>query len=139
MNNIFYFHMQVGYKFFNFLYFLFFQAKRVNHYEVHAIFKKNSISALIKYPVLLSFHEIFFHLRCFCNPLKIIYRWCLWHCLSIQIIYVPILKIWWFFIFIIIFHAFIISFHISIKRVTYSTYFGNFFLSLTSYQNQLKK
>ena len=49
-----------------------------------------------------------------------------WDIAQPYIIYIPILKIWRFFIFIIIFHVFVISFCRSINRVTYS-YSNTFF------------
>ena len=32
------------------------------------------------------------------------------HCISVQIIYIPVLRIWYFFIYTIIFHVFVVSF-----------------------------
>ena len=52
---------------------------------------------------------------------NIIYRQLLWHCLTIKIIYIPIFKIWRFFIFNRIFHVFVISFRISMNSMTYSS------------------
>ena len=43
-----------------------------------------------------------------------------WHYWFMEIMYIPLLKIHWFFIFIIIFHRFIISFCISMNSMTYS-------------------
>ena len=49
--------------------------------------------------------------------LKIIYCKILGLCSTISLIYIPILKIWRLFIFIIIFYVFVISFCISINRL----------------------
>ena len=73
---------------------------------------------------IIFFYRILIKLRSIFDLLKIIYWKLLQHCPTLQIIYIPTLKtlnIWWFFTFIIIFHVFIISFCISINRVTYSS------------------
>ena len=61
----------------------------------------------LKFCSFISLKKIFF---------EIIFAFCL---ASIQIIYIPILKIWWFFI--LIFHVFLISFCILMNSMTYST------------------
>ena len=50
------------------------------------------------------FYEIFITVRSFFYPFKIIYWKLLWPCPTIQIIYIPIIKMWWLFVFVIIFH-----------------------------------
>ena len=57
-------------------------------------------------------YKIFTELRCYFNPLKAVYKQCLCHFQSIQIINVPVIKIRWFFTFAIVFHVFIINFRI---------------------------
>ena len=70
---------------------------------------------------IIAFDKIFIIPRCFFNPLKAIYRQLLWNCPFIQTVYIPIFKIWWFFIFIIILHIFVISFSILINSMRYSS------------------
>ena len=70
---------------------------------------------------VIVFYKIFIKLRSIFDLLKIVYSKLLRHCPFIYIISIPILKAWWFFIFIIIFHVFVISFCISINRMAYST------------------
>ena len=62
------------------------------------------------------------------------------YCPSLYIIYIPILKIWQFSIFSIVFHVFVINFCILINRVAYSSCntFFYLFLPLITYQYQLK-
>ena len=60
--------------------------------------------------LIITFYKIFIKLRSIFDSLEIIYRKLLRHFLSIKSIYIPIFKIWWFFIFIIIIHIFVISF-----------------------------
>ena len=69
---------------------LFFQAKK--GCEIHVIFQDIE-NQLEKFILMMNFYEIFIPSRCFFNPLKIIYRYLLWYCPSIQVIYVPIRKI----------------------------------------------
>ena len=59
---------------------------------------------------ITDFYETFIKFINIFPPLKIIYWQLLWRCQNIQIIYMPIFKIWRFFIFILIFHIFIIRF-----------------------------
>ena len=104
--------------------------KMVNHYEFHVIFQD------IEYEVQESilhhffdyiFRKIFIKLRNIFYPLKIIYWKLLRHCLTIQMIYIPILNIRRFFIFIIIFHVFVISFCIWINKVRWSSSYTFFY------------
>ena len=100
----------------------------VNYYEVHVIFQdtKHQLEENILYHGLgFSFYGIFIKLKHILNLLKTTYRYLLRQCPSFQIIYVLILKMWWFFIFIIISHAFVISFYILTNSMAYST-FGTF-------------
>ena len=52
---------------------------------------------------------------------QVIYWIILLHFPTVKMFYIPILKIWQFFIFILIFHAFMISFFILIKGMIYSS------------------
>ena len=63
------------------------------------------------------FSEAWIKFRNILKPLKLICRHRLFHCPTIQIICIPIFKIWRFF-FIIMFHVFVISFCIAMNRVT---------------------
>ena len=96
--------------------------KKGNHYEAHVISQdtEHQIQENFLHPFfIIIFYEIFIKLRSIFYPFKILYWKLLRHCPTIRIIYIPILKIWWFFIFIVIFHVFVITFCISINRVTY--------------------
>ena len=86
---------------------------------------------------IIVFYKIFIKLRSTFDLLNIIYWKLLQHCLAIKNIYISILKIWWFFIFILIFYVFPISFCILINKVTYSSS-NTFFLPLITYWYQLK-
>ena len=59
---------------------------------------------------IIVFYEVFIKLRSFYYPFKMIYRKLLWHCPTIQFIYISVIKIWCFYIFIIIFHIFLLAF-----------------------------
>ena len=61
------------------------------------------LTLLYRGSFLQFFQVLVIELRSFFNPLKIICRYLLWQYPTIQIIYAPILKIWWFFILITIF------------------------------------
>ena len=101
------------------------QVKMVNQFKLHAIFQdtehqfqENILFHFLHYILLLNFFFIF---KGISDPIQIIY-WKLWqHCPTKYIIYIPILKIWQFLIFIMIFLVFGISFCTSINRVTYSS------------------
>ena len=85
----------------------------VNHYEFRVIFQdiEHQLQENIFFTFLIiTFYKIFIKLRSIFDSLEIIYRKLLRHFLSIKSIYIPIFKIWWFFIFIIIIHIFVISF-----------------------------
>ena len=69
---------------------------------------------------IIAFYEILIKLRSEFCPLKTIYWKLLRHCPTIKTIYIPLLKIGQFFIFVIIFYVFLISFCVLIYRVTYS-------------------
>ena len=70
---------------------------------------------------IITFCKAFIKFRKIFNPFKVIYWQPLWYCPTILLIYIPIFKIWRFLILIILFHIFVISFCISINRVTCST------------------
>ena len=106
---------------------LFFQAKMVNHCEGYVIFQdvehqlqQNILHHFLHYRFF--FFEIFIKLSSTFDSVIVIYWKFLRHCPSIQIIYIPILKSCIFFIFIIIFQIFVISFCLSINRATYSSF-----------------
>ena len=80
-------------------------------------FKENILITIL----IVVFYEVFIKLGCIFNELKTIYMQLLWYCPTIYITYIWIIKIWWFFIFIIIFYVFVISFYISMNSMTYST------------------
>ena len=86
---------------------------------------------------LETFYEIFIKLRSFFNPCKIIYQKLLQYCSTIYITYIPILKNWWLYIFVIIFNVFVVRFYTSVNRVTYSSS-NTFFLPLMIYGYQLQ-
>ena len=123
------------YEYYNFLNFHSFMQKRLNPFEGYVIFLDTEDQ--LQKIFIIDFNEIFIELRCFFNPLKIIYKWLLCHCPSIQFFYVPMLKIWWFFIFIIIFHIFVIRFHILINSMTCSTsdnfFYHKWHITISSY------
>ena len=101
----------------NFSIFSFFLVKMVNHYEVHLIFQ--GIGHQLQKTILHLFLHCSFFMKSLLNrELYFIYWKLLRHCTTILIIYISILLIWQFFFFIIIFHLFVISFCISINRVT---------------------
>ena len=98
--------------------------KVVNHYKVNVIFQNieeniKKISFITFFDI--EFYEVFINLRSIIDPLKIFYRKLLQHCPTIYIIYIPIFKTWRFFIFVILFHIFLISFCASMNCVTYSS------------------
>ena len=78
-------------------------------------FKKISLLTFF----IIAFYEIFIKMRSILDPIKFIYSKLLQHCPTIWIIYIPVLTVWSFFILIIIFYIFIISFCISINELTY--------------------
>ena len=69
---------------------------------------------------IITFYQISIKLISIFDPLKILYWKLLQHCPSTEIIPIPLFTIWWFFIFIIIFHTCIISFCILIICMAYS-------------------
>ena len=77
-------------------------------------FKKNSFITFF----IITFYEVFIKLWSTFNPPKVIHWKLFWHFPTKWIIY-PIFNIWRLFIFIIIFHVFIVSFCISMNRVTF--------------------
>ena len=98
----------------------------LNHYKNHVIFQdiehqlqKNILHNFFHYSFVWNLHLIEKYLY----PLKVIYWKPLQHCPTIWIIYIPILKIWPFLIFVIIFRVFVISFWILINRVRYGSSF----------------
>ena len=104
--------------------FSFFQEEKVNYHEVHAMFQdiEHQLQKVFYITIfIVAFYIIFIKLRCVFNPLKTIHLQLLWHCQLIKSIYVPVLKTWWFFIFIIMFQVFIISFCVSVNNMTYFT------------------
>ena len=111
--------------------FLFFQVKKVNHYEFQVLFEVIEHIPLLNINFFLllflqyshySLLNIFTKLRSILNPLKII-NWKLLHsCSTMQIICIPVFKIWRLFIFIIISHVAVISYRISIIRAMFSSY-----------------
>ena len=88
----------------------------VNHCEGHKISQniEHQLQESILYHYLKrSFFlkkKTFIKLRCMFNPIKTIYWQLLRHGPSIQIIYASVLKIWWFFIFMIIFMYLLLAF-----------------------------
>ena len=104
--------------------FSFFQEEKVNYHEVHAMFQdiEHRLQKVFYITIFtVAFYIIFIKLRCVFNPLKTIHLQLLWHCQLIKSIYVPVLKTWWFFIFIIMFQVFIINFGVSVNNMTYFT------------------
>ena len=85
---------------------------------------------------IIIFYKAFIKFRNMFNQLKVIYRQPLWHCPAMCIIYVLIFNIWRFFIFIIIFNVFVISFCISMNSMTFLVWY--LFLVLEPYQYLLK-
>ena len=86
---------------------------------------------------IVVFYEISIKLRYVFNPLKTVYRQISGQDPAIlKLIYIPVIKIWSFFIFIIIFHIFIISVYISLNRIICSIV-DTFFLPLITYRYQL--
>ena len=86
---------------------------------------------------IIIFHKALIKFRNILNPFKVIYRQLSSHFAAIQFIYIQIFKIWRFFIFIIIFHVFVISFNISINGMTYST--SDTFLSIYNITISVKR
>ena len=85
------------------------QTKMVSYCEVHI--NVWDIEHQLQEEILHHYFRcIFIQFRKIFNPRKSIYRQFLWHCPTIQIIYIPIFKIWRFFVFTIIFHLFFINF-----------------------------
>ena len=96
--------------------------------KVHVIFQ--DIEHQLRENILHHFlHYIIYELYVILNsifyPLKIIHQKLLQHCPNIYLIYISILNIWGFFIFIIIFHLFVIS--SCINRVTCSSSYTFFY------------
>ena len=107
--------MQVCYKFFIFFNFHFRQKWYVILKRLWRLCKVLGYWTI----VIIAFYEIFIKFKCFFNPFKVISSQVLWHCPTIQIIYILIFQIWPFFISIIIFHVFVITFFILINSVTF--------------------
>ena len=59
---------------------------------------------------IITFYNPFTKFRNIFNLFKVIYKQLGWHCPTRQVIHIPKCKIWWFIIFIIIFHMFSITF-----------------------------
>ena len=111
-------------QFFKLSEFSFFLVKMVNRYVIHVTFQhiEHQLQKIFCITFfILAFYKTFFAFRCFFNPLKANYMLALWHCPSTKIIYFPILKTWWFFIFFITFHIFVGSFYLSSNSMTHSS------------------
>ena len=98
-----------------------FQLKMVNDCEVYVNFlgteyqpqkKKKKKKKFLHY----NFFKAFIKFRIILNKFKVIDEQLLRHCWIMQIIYIPIFRIWKF-TFTTIFHVFVISFHISMDSV----------------------
>ena len=99
--------------------FSFFPLKMVSHYEVYVIFQ--GIEHQLQENILHhSLHYNSFKLRSIFDLFKFIYQKLLRHCPTMQIIYIPVFKIRWFYIFVIIFHIFVISFCILMNLMLFS-------------------
>ena len=73
--------------------------KLCKFHGLHINIKKMSFTTFI----ILALYEIFIKFRNIFNPFKVTYRELLWRGLTIKTIYIPIFKVWLFFIFIIMY------------------------------------
>ena len=107
-----------------------FQLKMLDDCEVYVNFlgieyqpqKKKKKKSFLHY----KFFKAFIKFRIILNKIKVIDKQLLRHYWIMQIIYIPIFRIWKF-IFTTSFHVFVISFYISMDSVTYSSPYRFFY------------
>ena len=115
----------------NFLHFSIFilSGKMVNHCDFHVIFSDiqdqlQKIGYITIFATIV--YKTFMKCRCILTHSKPSTRNLFWHCPSVQVTYIPMHRIWWFFFWIIIFHVSVFSFRIPVNIMTYSN-FNTFF------------